>query len=325
MVTLNEMEPIRRGMGLWTCAVVAGALFGAASRGGAQVRLTYLGTAGWEITDGRTVVLIDPYLSRHRRVIPNDDTLPGDSRPLFTNDDIARSDTAVIDRHIRRADFILLTHTHSDHVLDVPYIALKTGAIVIGTESTHNFLRAYGVPADHILVVKGGEDYALGPISVKVIPSLHGVLWRAPNARPQNPPLPSAVIPADAKATFRMGDLRVEGGTLAYLVRIAGREILAFGSMNYIEREVQGLRPDVALIGAMPERREIYDYTGRLLRALGYPRIVLPTQWDRFNVEYSVSQEPAIQRLESFITEVRRMSPKTRVVVPRYFDPIVVP
>jgi hypothetical protein len=29
-----------------------------------QVVLKYLGTAGWEITDGTTSILIDPYLSR---------------------------------------------------------------------------------------------------------------------------------------------------------------------------------------------------------------------------------------------------------------------
>jgi hypothetical protein len=31
---------------------------------GKQVVLKYLGTAGWEITDGTTTILIDPYLSR---------------------------------------------------------------------------------------------------------------------------------------------------------------------------------------------------------------------------------------------------------------------
>ncbi len=44
--------------------------------------------------------------------------------------------------------------------------------------------------------------------------------------------------------------------------------------MNYIEREIEGLKPDVALVGAMPERREIYDYMGRLLRALEAPPLV---------------------------------------------------
>ena len=29
-----------------------------------QVTLKYLGTAGWEISDGNTVILVDPYVSR---------------------------------------------------------------------------------------------------------------------------------------------------------------------------------------------------------------------------------------------------------------------
>ena len=208
--------------------------------------------------------------------------------------------------------------------MDLPYIARKTGATVIGTESTCNVARAYGIPADKLIVGRGGDDLQLGTISIRVIPSLHGILRRAPNFRPQSIQGSPTVVPANTQAPLRLRDF-VEGGTLAYLIRIAGRQILAFGSMNYIEREVEGLRPDVALIGAMPERREIFDYTPRLLRALGYPRLVLPTHWDRFNVGYEVSQEPAIERLQSFLAEVKKASPNTTVIVPKYFQPIPVP
>lgn len=249
-----------------------------------QLWLTYLGTAGWEITDGKTVVLIDPYLTRFKSNTPNDPALPSDPRPLVTRDDFVTSDHAVIDAHVKRADLILITHTHVDHVLDMPYIAGKTGALVIGTESTANFARDNGVPNSQILTVKGGEDLQLPGCSVRVIPSLHGIL---PNAS-QFPPS-SAIFPADAKPPFRLGQLFIEGGTLAYFIRMAGHQIIVFGSMNYIEREVDGLRPDVALIGAMPERQKIYHYTERLLRSLGYPRLVMPTHWDRFNVPYDVS------------------------------------
>ena len=203
--------PLHRGFSV--VAALASTLLFAGSQEDSHVELRYLGTAGWQISDGKTVVLIDPYLSRLRRVIPNDDTLAGDTRRLFTNDDIAEPDTAAVDAHIQRADFILITHTHYDHSLDVPYIARKTGATIIGTESTHNLARAYGVPGDKIIVVRGGEDYELGALSVRVIPSLHGVLRRAPYLRRDpNAPLPPAVFPSNGKPPFRLRELLIEGG-----------------------------------------------------------------------------------------------------------------
>jgi len=294
---------------MWSCCVVALAQ--------GTVKLSYMGTAGWEITDGQTVILIDPYLTRLKTETPNDPPLASDPRPLITVNDFALSDRTVVDAHISKADYILITHTHLDHVLDMPYIARKTGALVIGTESTANFARDNGVPDAQILTVQGGDDLQLRGCSVQVISSLHGIL-------PSSFPAPSTIFSANARPPFRLGQLFIEGGTLAYLIRIAGHQIIVFGSMNYIEREVEGLRPDVALIGAMPERHKIYRYTERLLHALGYPPLVMPTHWDRFNVDYNVSQKPAIDRLQSFITEVEAASPRTKVIVPNYFVPVVV-
>jgi L-ascorbate metabolism protein UlaG (beta-lactamase superfamily) len=131
-----------------------------------QVTLTYLGTAGWEIADGTTIILIDPYLSRINGPAPpgggSGHTIAGDSRRAYGWGDVAAPDVAAIDAHIQRADFVLVTHTHYDHILDVPHIALKTGATVVGTESTENVLRAYGVPEEHLITVRGGEDYQFG-------------------------------------------------------------------------------------------------------------------------------------------------------------------
>ena len=285
-----------------------------------QVILTWFGTAGWEISDGTTIILIDPYLSRINGPRPPGagsagTPMPGDTRRFYGWDEAAPSDKGVIDAHIQRANFILVTHTHYDHVLDVPYIAVKTHAAVIGTESTENVVRAYSVPEEQLITVRGEEDYDFGVFSLRVIPSLHSPLDHKHY-------FSSETAPAGMKAPLTLRQMHPEGGTLAYLVRFRGHQILAFGGMNYIEREIQGLKPDVVLVGAAGSRKEIYDYCGRLMRALQFPPLLLPTHWDNFFVPYSGSQQPAIEAVQSFVHEVQAVSPRTKVIVPKYFEAI---
>jgi hypothetical protein len=92
--------------------------------------------------------------------------------------------------------------------------------------------------------------------------------------------------------------------------------------MNYIEREIEGLAPDVVLVGAASSRKEIYDYCGRLMRDLHFPLLVLPTHWDNFLAPYGASQQASVDALESFVQEIRAASPKTKIVVPKYFEAI---
>jgi hypothetical protein len=49
---------------------------------------------------------------------------------------------------------------------------------------------------------------------------------------------------------------------------------------------------------------------------------VIPTHWDNFLAPYDASQQPALDALQSFIQEIAAASPKTKVIVPKYFEAI---
>lgn len=290
-----------------------------ASEGADSITLRYFGAAGWEISAGseessdRVVVLVDPYLTRaNYSGGPGED--PNDTRPIRSRSDTLYSDTDVIDAQIEEADYIVVQHAHPDHVMDVPYIAHRTGAVVIGHETTINIMRAYSVPNAQLITVRGGEDYDFGNVSIRVIPSLHSPLNDKRYYQ-------SAVVEEGATRPLRISQL-VEGGSLMFLVRLAGHEVMTMGSMNFIEREVEGLRPDIALVGAAPSHLEIREYTPRLMRSVGFPAVVIPTHADNFRVPYGSAFAYRTEWVKAFAEEVRVASPDSRVILPRHLEPI---
>lgn len=263
----------------------------------APISLTYLGVAGWQLDAGVVTILVDPYFTR-----PAD--LDGPLTP-----DLA----AIAARAPKRADLIVVGHSHVDHLLDAPAVAQATGAQLLGSASTARYARVSGLAEDRIVPVRGGEDYAMAGYSVRVIPSLHSALG--------DKHVMGGEIAAAPTTPLRFADF-AEGGTFAYLVRVAGHEVLFLGTANFIEREVDGLRPDVAVI-ATGLREEIHDYTCRLMRALGRPPLVYANHFDDWRGP-PVDESPD-EDLQAFVAEVARCSPNTRVVVPQHFVRMAVP
>jgi L-ascorbate metabolism protein UlaG (beta-lactamase superfamily) len=282
----------------------------------APINLKYFGTAGWEITDGTITVLVDPYISRVK-LGAGPSVSAEDDRPTVMRDDIYVSDTLLIDSLIAGADFILVHHSHFDHLADVPYIARKTGAKVIGTETTCNILKAYGIDGDQLYPVKGGEDYQFENFSVRVIPSIHSAL----NEKHYIDNRTYSEVP---NAPLKVSEF-IEGGSLMFLARFANHRVMTMGSMNFVERELQGIETDILLAGVNQSQLGLYKYNERLLEVTNYPKIIIPTHWDNFRLPYRFSQkENAEKKLFPFRDDVKRLSPYTKVIIPEHLGTITI-
>ena len=281
-----------------------------------ELKLKYLGTAGWEMSDGKVTILIDPYISRIK--LGSEGAVSKDDyRKSFSANDYIESDTALIDSIIKKADFILVHHSHFDHLSDVPYIAKKTKAKIIATETSCAILKAYGIPDDQLYIVKGGEDYQFENFSVQVVPSIHSALNKKHY-------FDSRTYSDNLKVPLRVKDF-VEGGSLMFYIRFASHTILTAGSMNFLEREVQGLSPDILIPGVNLSRLEIYKYTERLMKATGFPATVIPTHWDNYRVPYGFSQQNDVEKkIVPFIAEVKAASPASRVITPVHLQTIII-
>ena len=278
--------------------------------------MKYLGTAGWEITDGKVTVLVDPYISRLKY---GGGGHPDDDRPDYERGATAVSDTVLINSIVTKADFILVHLGHYDHLGDVPYIARKTGAKVIGTETTMSILRAYGIPEEQLYAVGGGEDYQFENFSLRVLPSIHSAL----NEKHYHDSRRfDATTPLEAPLRI---DQFIEGGSLMFLARFEGHDVLTMGSMNFLERELEGIHPDILLAGINGSRLGLYNYDERLLKVTGYPAVVIPTHWDNFRLPYGYSQQANIDRnLVPFTEAASTISPHSEVIIPVHLETIII-
>jgi L-ascorbate metabolism protein UlaG (beta-lactamase superfamily) len=107
------------------------------------VRVTYFGHAGMHLRVGSTDVLIDPFVT---------------DNPLAQGAGLREGDL--------RADYILLTHAHGDHLGDTVAIAQRTGAMVVGQHEVVEYLaRAHGITRTHGMNVGGARSFDWGRVT----------------------------------------------------------------------------------------------------------------------------------------------------------------
>lgn len=225
---------------------------------GAGLKLRWTGISGYELSDGRTTILLDPVASRPsiRRILAG---------PLRPDDELSA-------KVFPKADFILLDHAHYDHAIDAPAIALRTGAVVVGSRSACMLARSRGVPEAKLIEVKGGEDLTLGSFKVRVARSRHVAFFGRPE-------IMSGTIAADAGPLWF--HQYVQDAALAFRLESAGRSVWFHPTSTYAPRELQGLDARTLILGVNGERMTAEKLAGFAAEAPG-ARLVVPTHYDNF-------------------------------------------
>ena len=225
------------------------------------VRVTYLGTNGYQFEFRGHVLLVDPYFSRVNLL-----SVALNSR---IQPDISRIAEGM--RHLApKADAILVTHGHFDHLLDVPILMAKTQARLIASASAITLVRQLpDAGASSGDPVSAGDVRQIGPWKIRVLPAAHDRLF--------------GKVPFDQhevgghRPPRRPADW-ICGEPLAFLIEIDGQRI--YIDSGGTPAQMPPREPvDLAILGvALPDSRL------RLACALERlePRYILPSHQDNF-------------------------------------------
>jgi L-ascorbate metabolism protein UlaG (beta-lactamase superfamily) len=218
-----------------------------------RIILDWLGVSTFRLTIGDLVIFLDAYIDR----VP------------------AAPPVGITTAEIERADYILIGHSHFDHLWGAERIAARTGATVVGSYETVRLLHdSDSVPEKQLIAVAGGEPVQLSPeVRVRVFPSLHSCVWATAPGAPGEACLGDLGLSCQERRgresrLMRMlesGELgkevashlvesdrhpRSDGGALAYLIETPQGSILWKDTPGHWSSLLGSLSPDIALLAA---------------------------------------------------------------------------
>lgn len=228
--------------------------------------VTWMGVSTLLLDDGDTAIMTDGFFSR-----------PALSRVALgrLRPSTARVDGCLARAGVHRLTAVLPVHSHFDHVMDSPLVAARTGATLVGGESTLQVGRGHGLPESQMLAARPGEPMALGSFEVTLIHSRHCPPDRFPGT------IDAPVCPPVRVSAYRCGEA---WSTLVHHLP-TGRRCLIQGSAGYVPGALHGHRAEVVYLGVgqLGVQPESYlrSYWAETVRAVG-ARTVIGVHWDDF-------------------------------------------
>jgi L-ascorbate metabolism protein UlaG (beta-lactamase superfamily) len=179
------MTPLKSAALILCLLVIAPALSAQAqprrNRNRQDIRITWLGHAAFELVSANgTRILIDPFLKENPATPPE-----------FK--DLARY----------RPDFILVTHSHGDHMGDAIQIAKASRAKLV-TVNFPALFQKEGLPEELVQTINVGGTVMLKDLKVHVVPAMHG-------SEPSGRPVGFVVEFQDGRSVYHQGDTWIFG------------------------------------------------------------------------------------------------------------------
>jgi L-ascorbate metabolism protein UlaG (beta-lactamase superfamily) len=238
-----------------------------ASGGGLAV--TFLGVATLLFDDGESAVMFDGFFSR-----PS--LLKVAARPIAP--DVDRIDAGLhavgFGDGRRRLGAVVPVHSHYDHAMDSAVVAERTGATLVGGESTANVGRGGGLPGDRIRVVGDGEQASYGDFTLTFVVSDHCPPDRFPGT------ITAPVVPPVKANAYHCGE-----AWSVLVTHTSGRTALVQGSAGFVAGSLAGRSADVVYLGVgqlgVLDESYLRQYWEETVTAVGARRVVL-IHWDDF-------------------------------------------
>ena len=238
------------------------------------LRLTNLGVSTLLISDGETSFMTDGFFSRPGML----KVVAGKLTP-----DQARISEGLARAGVEQLVAVLVVHSHYDHVMDSAEVAKRTGAVLVGSQSTANVGRGSGLAEDRLIVVEGGETLRFGKFRISMIKSQHFPHGKAMGEI-------SEPLTAPARATAYQ-----EGGSYSILVEHPQGSLLIQGSAGFVEGALDGKQADVVLLGVgllgSTDEQYMQAYWRETVQAVGARRVI-PIHWDDFFKPWKEKPKP---------------------------------
>jgi L-ascorbate metabolism protein UlaG (beta-lactamase superfamily) len=211
------------------------------------VTVRYTGTATLVFSDGETTWMTDGWFSR-----------PKPLQLLFGK---IEPDLDAITRGLERNEVgelaaVFPLHSHYDHAMDAPEVAKRTGALLLGSESTANIGRGWRLSEAQIRVVADREPIALGKFTLTPIELRH---FQFPDPKLAARALGDPEIEAPLTPPVGAFDYKVGKAYALHVAHPKGTWLI-LGSAGFIEGALEDYDADVVFlgIGALGSQTDAY-------------------------------------------------------------------